>query len=306
MKARPLDYKCVNLPLPMKVVAFFITAISRLPLSVLYLCSDILFLVNYYLIGYRRKVVRSNLTAAFPTKTKSEIQDLEKEFFRNFSDYLVETIKSFTISKEELNVRMQHLNRHHFDEAKKEGKNVIILAGHVFNWEWVSALGLLIKQEHSYPVYRRVKNSFWNTQVVKMRNRFANQSVEAQEVVRHILSNPNDGNSIYMFVADQSPHFTQVISGLTFLNQPTPVFMGYDKLASRMDLAFIYCDMKKVKRGFYQVNYTRIEPEQTRFVPGEIVVKFHQLLQHTITQRPANYLWSHRRWKYSAHIKTML
>lgn len=278
--------------------------ISKLPLKILYVFSDIIFFLNHYLVGYRKNVITQNLKKSFPEKTDEEIASIRKRFYRNFSDYLVETIKSFSISETEARVRMQHINQALFHEAKAEGKNIILLAGHVFNWEWINALARIVPQEHCHPVYRKVNSDFWENQMKQIRNKFGNEALEANEVILNIFRNKNDGESIYMFVADQTPHVSHVNYGLEFLNQRTPAFIGYDKLATRMDLIFIYCEMKKVKRGYYQVNYHRIEPDGDQFVKNEVVKKFHRLLENTIRKNPDNYLWSHRKWKYQESIKT--
>lgn len=277
--------------------------ISKLPLKVLYLFSDIIFFLNYYVVAYRENVITQNLKNSFPEKTEKEIRQIKKKFYLNFSDYLVETVKSFTISETESRVRMQHINQQVFHDAKAEGKNVIMLAGHVFNWEWINAMARFIPQDHCHPVYRKVNNDFWENQMRKVRSRFGNEALEANEVILNIFRSKNDGNSAYMFVADQTPHFSHVTYGLEFLNQRTPAFIGYDKLATRMDLAFIYCEMKKVKRGYYQVNYHRIYPDGEKFTENEVVRKFHKLLENTLHKRPDNYLWSHRKWKYQDSIK---
>lgn len=284
-----------------KIILLF----SKLPLRVLYILSDIIFFLMYNLVGYRKKVVTENLKNSFPKKSESEIDKIRTSFYRNFSDYIVETFKSFTISSKELRVRVQHINQDVFHDAKSENKNVILLTGHVFNWEWFNALATIIPQENCFPVYRKVQNSFWEEKIKGIRNRFGNTALEAREVIRHILRNPNDGNSVYMFVADQSPHVSEVSFGLNFLNQKTPAFIGYDKLSTRMDLAFVFCEMKKVKRGYYQINYYRIYPDGEKFVEYEVVKKFHKLLENTINKRPDNYLWSHRRWKYQHAVKVM-
>ncbi|WP_326983772.1 lysophospholipid acyltransferase family protein [Chryseobacterium sp. MYb264] len=278
--------------------------ISKMPLKILYIFSDIMFFLNYYFVGYRKNVITQNLKNSFPHKSDEEIEEIKKKFYRNFSDYLVETVKSFSISETESRVRMQHINQELFQEAKEEGKNVIMLAGHVFNWEWINAFAKVIPQDHCHPVYRKVNSDFWENQMKKVRNKFGNEALEANEVIRNILRNKNNGSSAYMFVADQTPHFASVTYGLEFLNQRTPVFLGYDKLATRLDLAFIYCEMKKVKRGFYQVNYHRIYPDGEKFEEYEVVKKFHKLLENTLNKRPDNYLWSHRKWKYQDSIKT--
>ena len=284
-----------------KIIILF----SKLPLRVLYWLSDFIFVILYFVVGYRKKVVTENLKNSFPKKSESEIDKIRTSFYRNFSDYIVETFKSFTISSKELRVRVQHINQDVFHDAKSENKNVILLTGHVFNWEWFNALATIIPQENCFPVYRKVQNSFWEEKIKGIRNRFGNTALEAKEVIRHILRNPNDGNSVYMFVADQSPHVSEVSFGLNFLNQKTPAFIGYDKLSTRMDLAFVFCEMKKVKRGYYQINYYRIYPDGEKFVEYEVVKKFHKLLENTINKRPDNYLWSHRRWKYQHAIKVM-
>lgn len=284
-----------------KIIILF----SKLPLRVLYWLSDFIFVILYFVVGYRKKVVFQNLKNSFPEKSDSELKIIRKKFYHNFCDYLVETLKSFTISSHELRVRVQYLNQDIFHEAKAENKNVILLAGHIFNWEWFNAFATVVPQEKSFPVYRKVQSSFWEQKVKEIRNRFGNHALEAKEVIRHIFKNANDGNSVYMFVADQTPHVSEVTYGLNFLHQKTPAFVGYDKLSTRMDLAFVYCEMKKVKRGYYQINSYRIEPDGEKFEEYEVVRKFHKMLETTINKRPDNYLWSHRRWKYQHAIKVM-
>lgn len=277
--------------------------ISKLPLKILYIFSDIIFFLNYYVVGYRKQVITQNLKNSFPEKSEEEIAAIKKKFYLNFSDYLAETIKSFTMSETETKVRMQHINQELFHEAKEEGKNIILLAGHVFNWEWMNTLATIVPQTHCHPVYRKVNSTFWENQMKKVRSKFGNDALEANEVVLNIFRAKNNGDSIYLFVADQTPHFSHVSYGLEFLNQRTPAFIGYDKLATRMDLIFIYCEMKKVKRGFYQINYHRVMPDGEKFAKNEVVRKFHKLLENTLHKRPDNYLWSHRKWKYQDSIK---
>lgn len=288
----------------MNIIFYLVLLISKLPMRVLYVFSDVIFLVVYYIIGYRKMVVTRNIRNSFPEKSEKELKSIRRKFYQNFADYLVETLKAFSISTTELKVRVQHINRDLFQEAHDQGKNVILLAGHVFNWEWFTALATMVPQKNCYPVYRRMQSKFWDEKIKLIRNAHGNQALEAGDVIREVLRTPNDGDSIYMFVADQSP--LQVNMGITFLNQLTPVFIGYDKLATRLDMEMIYCEMKKVKRGYYQVNYHRIAPEGEKFQPNEVVVKFHTMLEETIRKNPDNYLWSHRRWKYAARIKNTI
>ena len=276
---------------------------SKLPLRILYIFSDLIFVLNFYIIRYRKQVVYENLKKAFPEKSEQEIYKIQREFFVNFSDYIVEMLKAVSISEKELKLRVQHINKDLFFQVKKEKKNTILLAGHIFNWEWMNALATMIPQENCFPVYRKINSGFWEEAVKGIRNRFGNKSLTSDEVLRHILRTPIDGNSIYMFIADQSPFREDINYGLNFLNQKTPVFIGYDKISQKLDFAFIYCEMKKVKRGYYQVNYHRILPDDDRFKEYEVVRKFHKMLEDTINKRPSNWLWSHKRWKNQERIK---
>ncbi|SDD92421.1 lysophospholipid acyltransferase family protein [Riemerella columbipharyngis] len=288
-----------------KILFFLLLSFSKAPLRVLYVFSDIIFVLLYYVSGYRKKVVMKNLKNSFPNKTKQELKSIQKAFYKNFSDYIVETLKSFTISDTELKIRVQHLNQHLFSEAKAEGKNVIMLAGHIFNWEWINALATVLPQSKCFPIYRKIQNSSWEEKIKSMRSRFGNTPIEAHQVVRHMVKTPNDGDAAYMFIADQSPYVLDIHYGLNFLNQKTPAFIGYDRLSTKMDLVFIFCEMKKVKRGHYQVTYQRIYPDNDYFEQYEVVKKFHRLLENTIRKAPSNWLWSHRRWKYQDAVKNM-
>ena len=286
----------------MKWISCIIKQLSKLSLSVLYIFSDIIFYLIYYVVGYRKKEVFQNIKNSFPEKPEQEIQQIQRQFFKNFSDYIIETFKAISISENELRVRVQHINQHLFEEVQAEKKNIILLTGHIFNWEWINALARIIPQKNCHPVYKKINNKFWEEQVLNIRNKFGNISLEINELPRHILKTPSNGETAYMFVADQSPHISQVDVGINFLNQKTPVYIGYDKL-SKLDLAFIYCDIKKVKRGYYQVNYYRIYPDNEKFKPFEVVLKFHKFLEKTIRKDPANYLWSHKSWKNAHAIK---
>jgi len=273
--------------------------VSRIPLRVLYIFSDILYSINAIFICYRKDTVTKNLKKSFPNKTDKEIIKIRRKFFHNFFDYILETLKAFSISESELKVRVQHLNQHVFHECYKEGKDVIFLSGHVFNWEWMSALATLLPYKKCHPVYKKMNSKFWNDKIKYMRNRFGNKSIESNEVIREILKNKEKGNSAYMFVADQTPPHDRIHYSLKFLNQETPAFIGYDRLSTKRNLAFIYCDMKKIKRGFYQINYRRILPDNENFTNYEIVNKFYSLLENTIINNPDNWLWSHKRWKFN-------
>lgn len=273
--------------------------LSRLPLSVLYIFSDFLnFLLNT-VISYRKEVIMNNLRNSFPEKSEKEINQIRKEFYRNFADYLVETLKAFTMSQEQFNRRHTYTNNEIFQIIKNEKRDTLMMAGHVFNWEWFLGLMTPITYENTAVVYHKIKNPFWNEKMLQMRGRAKTFNLDMKDVLRFMMKAPNDGTFAYLFIADQSPKREAIHHWIKFLNQETAVFNGFDKIARRKDMGVVYCNIVKVKRGYYHTTFERIEPEDgIQFKENEVVDQFFHKLENTIKANPSNWLWSHKRWKF--------
>lgn len=277
-------------------------AVSLLPLRILYGFSWLIYILLNYIIGYRRKVIYNNLKNSFPEKSKSEIKLIQKKFYKNFAEYMVETLKSFSISQEELNKRHTYSNLEIFEECKKENKDVILMAGHIFNWEWFVGLAPNVKTEKTVAVYHKVKNKFWNERINGIRGKFGTVPLDMKLTGRFMMNTPNNGEHAYLFVADQSPKQSAIHYDLKFLNQSTPVFIGFDKIAIKKNMAVIFCKMVKINQGHYHTTFERIQPEGENYQPMEIAHKFFEKLEETIKENPDNWLWSHKRWKYKKGI----
>lgn len=275
---------------------------SLLPLGVLYGFSKILYIFLYYIIQYRKKVIVRNLKNSFPEKSKTEIQIIRKQFYKNFSDYLVETLKCFSISSSELEQRHTFSNLEVFVDCKREGKDVLLMAGHIFNWEWFIGLVKHLQTKNTLAIYHKISNKFWNKQINAIRGKFGTIPLDMKDTARYMLAAPNDGEQTYLFVADQSPKRSAVRTGIQFLNQETPVFTGFDKMASKKNMAVVFCKTVKIKQGYYHTSFERIYPDQEKFQPMEVVQKFFKKLEETLKEDPANWLWSHKRWKFKKGI----
>ncbi len=278
---------------------FIIYQISRLPFPVMYFISDVFYVILYRLIGYRRGVIRKNLRRSFPDKSPHEIKQIHQQFYKNFCDYLVETLKSISITQQELDKRHTYSQLDVFNDVKSEHKNAMLMSGHVFNWEWYIGLNDHLPFPNTSAVYHRIKNPFWNDKINRMRSKFGSKAVEMREIIRFMMRAPKNGEMCYLFIADQSPKQDAIHYRIHFLNQDTPVFIGFDKISRRLDMAPIYCKTVKVKRGYYHTSFERIFPEGEKFQENEIVHQFFDKLEKTIHAHPDNWLWSHKRWKYA-------
>lgn len=287
----------------MKVISlFFIKLFSKLPFRVLYGIADFLYFILYYIIGYRKKIVRNNLLIVFPDKSKEDRKIIEKSFYKNFSDFMVELLKAFTMTSEDYKGKIRFTNL----EVLKQEKDVILLTGHMFNWEWLTGIAPDLPQENKFAIYKKVANNFFDQEVHESRSRFGAIPLSVKDVGRTMIKQPNDGSHIYFFVADQSPFKNRIHYELNFFNRMTPAFNGYDKIARKKDYVIIYVDMVKLKRGSYEARLKRICPEGEKFYENEIVEKFYQELAQNIKTHPGLWLWSHKRWKYTSGIDYQL
>lgn len=280
---------------------FFIRLISFLPLSILYVLSDFLFFVAFYLVKYRRKVVWKNLTNSFPNTNDADLRKMERNFYRNLADTSVETLKLLTITEEKL------LNRVKIDNSLtknyyKKGWSAFGMTSHFCNWEWflVACSNQLELRLHA--VYQRLRNPFFNQLMIEIRSRFGVILHEKNDVIKDIIRMKREPFLMSM-VADQRPFSGEKRYWSTFLNQDAALYTGSEVLAQRMDIKVIYASMKRVKRGYYEVSFKEITSNPKKTEEHEITEKFIKLAEQDILQDPASYLWSHDRWKHRKPTK---
>ncbi|RVU00805.1 lauroyl acyltransferase [Mucilaginibacter limnophilus] len=273
--------------------------ISLLPFWLLYLIADVLFVLMYYVIGYRRKVVQDNLKNAFPEKGAEERQLIERRFFRYFADLVVETIKGITISEKSLRQRMQVPNIEIIEKYFGEGRNIIGAVGHYCNWE-MGALGFSIyTNKNRVIVYKPLSSEIFDNFFIKVRSRFGATLVSMKNTLRKLVELKNE-LTMSVLVADQTPVQHEAHFFTEFLNQPTAVFLGIEKLAKLTNAVVVFCDIKRVKRGYYTCTFVPLAEEPKQTAEYEITKLHVKYLESMIKHEPQYWLWSHRRWKFKS------
>lgn len=214
-------------------------------------------------------------------------------------DFLIETLKTYSMKREDYQKRIRFVNLDLAKESVQNGKDVILLMGHNFNWEWLTGISPDLPFAHAYAVYRGIRNKYFRNKLIESRSHFGTIPLLMSKTAKTMIGLPNDGTHIFLFIADQCPSKAAIHYELEFLNQTTPVFNGYDKLTRKKKFDVIYLDMIKVARGKYEACMKRILPENgTNFQENELTHKFYQELTQNIYNNPSNWLWSHKRWKY--------
>lgn len=274
-----------------------IIPISLLPFPVLYVLSDVLYLVLYRCSGYRTKVVRHNLQNAFPEKSHAEIKVIEKQFYSHLCDVIVETLKSFTISKKEIRKRMVVLNPELMNSFYDEGRSVLIAGGHYNNWEW-TATGLPLQVKHqAVGIYTPLSNVFFERRMQSTRGKFGLLLISVKRIKQFYEDHP-DQLTATIFGIDQSPRKAARSYWTTFLNQETGVQYGLEKFAVELNNPVLFGTISKVKRGYYTLHFQVITDTPGDEPYGYIIETATSMVEKQILDQPQYWLWTHRRWKH--------
>ncbi|OQX97314.1 MAG: hypothetical protein B6I20_12935 [Bacteroidetes bacterium 4572_117] len=266
------------------------------PFWVLYIYSNIIFILLYHVFGYRKKVVWQNLKNSFPDKSDQEIEKIARGFYKNLSDITLEGMKGLSMSKKSLLKRYKVINPDVVDKYYRQNKSVIAIASHYCNWEWgVLCLSLQFKHK-SVGLYKPMSNKIIDDFMRKSRAAWGMNLVSIHETAKY-FENDKSNLSIYFMIADQSPSNYKKSYWIKFLNQDTACLHGPENYAKKIDLPLVYGHVNRVKRGYYEVFLTEVETKPDKKEDGEITGSYMKVLEDDILKKPENWLWSHKRWK---------
>ncbi len=276
----------------------FIYLLSILPFFILYGICDFFYVIIYYVVGYRKKVVYQNLKNSFPEKSHEELKKIERKFYRYLCDLFLETFKTLTISKEEAKKRCRFTPQTMalFAKLHAENKSCIIVMGHYGNWEWAGNTFALECPQQLYVIYHPLHNKQFNQLIYNMRTRFGTKLYAMRDTIREMIRNKNEINAT-AFIADQTAA-PESAYWTTFMNQDTPIFWGTEKIAVKMNFPVVYVTINREKRGHYVVHSEILVNEPKNTKEGEISELHTRKLEKDIIAQPEIWLWSHRRWKH--------
>lgn len=285
--------------------AFFILPLSKLPLTVLYRFSDLLFLITFYGVGYRKKVIRENIARAFPGLSETERGKIARDFYRHFCDLVFESVRSFSISDEEVRKRFHLNNPEVLSDAYGRRESIVLVGGHYGNWEWL-AMGLPLQMQHQLvAIYKSLSNPFFDRKMRETRGRTGLELVSTREIsdffqrenARVIAGERKP--FIVGFGFDQSPGDPRKAHWIRFLGLETGVVFGAEKLAKEYGLPVYYGIIRKRSRGYYDFTISPLVQPPHVERSGWILEQGMRLLESEIRKKPAYWLWSHRRWKHA-------
>lgn len=272
--------------------------ISILPFRILYILSDCIFILVYYVFGYRKKTVRENLCLALPHLSDKERLRIEKKFYRHLCDMFLEMAKTMTISKEEIEKRYRFTNLELLKELEKKNKSISLMIGHYASYEWTIAMNYQIKYK-GFAIYKKLNNPHFDKLVRDIRSKFKATLINTKETRPTMEENiKNNILSIYGFASDQSPIIHHAYHWRKFMGIEVPVHTGAENLSKKFDMNMLFLKTKKIKRGYYEATF-EILSENVQAVPDyQITDDFIDRVEKQIYEAPEFYLWTHKRWKH--------
>ena len=275
----------------------FLKLVAKLPFICIYLLSDIFYLIIYYLVGYRKKVVLQNLKNSYPNKNPDELKKLTKRYFRHFSDITLETIKMYGMNKADFDRRMQIKNADLVNQYFEKGQSVVILSMHYNNWEWGSSFSGKLKHK-CLGVFKPLHNSSFNSYLNNVRGKHGLEMVSNSEILRRIIKAKKEKELILIWLAgDQTPPYYHK-TWYKFLNQETLFYLGTANIPHKFNYPVFFQNTIKTDRGMYQTEFELLFENPSEFNVSDIIKKYIEKMEEVLKNSPECYLWSHKRWKH--------
>lgn len=280
----------------------FILFFGLFPFWIIYRISDLVYFILYKLFGYRKKVVSKNLEKAFPSKNNKEIKLILSDFYHNLTDIIIEGLKAFTMRRKQLLTRHRIINPEILQPIYESGKSIIGVTGHYCNWEWGSLSSSLQTHYDVVAFYKPLSNKWIDRFMLWNRSRFGTRLTSIYQTSETFEKQKNR-MSIFLMAADQNPSKKKKTIWVDFLGLETPFLDGPERYARNYNYPVVYMDVQRIKRGYYTIELSILTLNPLELKEGELTKRYAKKLESIILKNPANWLWSHRRWKMKKQIE---
>lgn len=276
-----------------------IKPLSLLPLSILYILSNFISFIFKYVVSYRSKVITANLRNSFPEKSDQELREIRNKFYDYLADVMVESIRLFSMPKEELRQRFNFTNPEVLNDVYDRGKHAILTTSHYGNWEMAAcAVSMYMKHTINAP-YTPLNNTWMNDKFTKSRTRHGTVITPKKQFKKWMREEFQNVDHLHAltFIADQSATYSKNVYWMNFLNQETAVMFGSELFAKEYNMPFLIAKMQLISRGHYEVELELVCENSAETPHGFITEAHTRRLEQWIHERPELWLWTHRRWK---------
>ncbi len=270
--------------------------LSRLPWWLLYAFASFAAWMMFTFKIYRYKIVHKNIGLAFPEKSDKERRQIERGFYRHFTDNVIETLKLLTASDRSLRRKVEFAGWQQLESVAEAGHSAVVFLGHYGNWELVPTSVWAIPDAFiKGQIYKVPHNPLGHTVLERIRNRFGAENIPQERAFFRLVRQHRQGlMTCTGFLADQRPN-GRFHAMTTFLGLPTAYVTGAEEIGRRIDAEYFYIDIECVSRGRIRMTLKPVVPADDPEFP--MTVGYLRMLEATIRRDPAPWLWSHNRWE---------
>jgi len=280
---------------------FFLKGVAKLPFGLIYFLADIFYVVLYYIVGYRKKVVLQNLKNAFPEKSKNELKRISKKYYHHLADLFLESIKMHNMKKKDYEKRMVMKNMHLLDPYFEQGVSVVVLTMHYGNWEWSNSFPVHVKHK-ILGVYKPLHNKHFNKFTNDGRKNMGAEMIQNSQILRRVVTAERNKEPVFIWLAgDQTPPPSQKF-WFSFLNQEAVFYPGPAIISKKFNYPVFFQKIEKTKRGKYQTTIELLFDNPADYNEAEILKAYIEKMEAIIKEKPEYYLWSHKRWKHERPV----
>ncbi len=282
------------------IITIILKLIKSLPLNVIYLISDLTSFTIKNIFKYRVKLVKNNLRRSNLNLDDKQIQAITNKFYKYFTDLYLESIKMDSFLKIDFDKRFKVINSDLLNKFYDEGKSVVLMVSHYAGYEWCTCLPYYIKHKFT-AVYTPVKNKSVNNFMYNSRSKHGLDLISRYDAIKKIFKKEVESEKPHMYglVADQSPQIQSKNYWSKFLGVKVPIFTGSERIAKKHNLPVVYARMRKIKRGYYSVEFELIVESPNEYSDYEITEKYLKLVENQLHEDPHPYLWTHNRFKHT-------
>jgi KDO2-lipid IV(A) lauroyltransferase len=254
--------------------------------------------LGYWPLRVRRRVAEKQIADSFPEKTPAERRAITIGAYKNLGRVGVETaLASRLDARAALDLFHPPVGWEYLEGPTSKGQGVILVSGHLGNWElgaaYVAARGLKVSA-----VVRGQSNKLFENYINRSRHRLGWNTIWDGDATRGIPRAIRDGHVVPL-LADQgvlglSSIFVPFFGRLARTPQGPAVF------ALRLQAPCVVCVVTRQPDGRYQLSVEPVEITDTgnreRDVEA-IVTAYTRQLEAWVRRYPEQYLWQHRRWR---------
>jgi KDO2-lipid IV(A) lauroyltransferase len=250
--------------------------------------------IAHRLLGFRRGVIRGNLSRSFPDLPVARLREIESEFIRRQGELAAEVLYAARIGADELRERVTLVNPEALAGAAAP-RPLILVGAHHGNFEWMLQRVSLELGERLVGLYKPISNARVDGWFHRMRSRFGARMIAAKSLLQE-LARFRDAAGIG-FLADQVPRTSPEKHWTEFLGQDTAFFMGPELLSRALRSPSCMVRMRRLERGRYELAFEPLNVAGEKLPNGELTARYARALEAWIRDDPAGWWWSHKRWK---------